>query len=121
MDDSMEIDEIPEIILPPPVKYMPLIPMPNDRRLFDSIPEYDHLNWNIRTIKKNFMSIGIGSITNFSVYTLVKNNTVFMKPVEKVETSEFESLFGFGCGCNDYDSNRVAVITSPSNYYQNLI
>jgi hypothetical protein len=40
-----------------------------------------------------------------------------MKPYEPYMNKEFEDLFDFGFGCNNYDPNKIIMI-NDKNYYK---
>ena len=44
-----------------------------------------------------------------------------MKPINRVYMSEFETLFGFGMGCDGYDENKTIQVLSPDDYKNNFI
>jgi hypothetical protein len=80
-----------------------------------------HGEWIKYTMSKPGHSVGIGGIHIFDVYVLVQDDKVYMKPVEKILTYEFEQLFGFGISCDRYDENKVIQVTSPEDYKKFLI
>ena len=55
---------------------------------------------------------------SYKIYIYVDhNNNVFMKPYTPYHSSEFESLFGFGIMCKEYNKNKVVQVIAPNNYY----
>ena len=49
-------------------------------------------------------------------YTL-KDNKVLFKPVKPYYSSEFEMLFGFSMGCDNFSKNKIIQVTEPQNYF----
>jgi len=57
----------------------------------------------------------------FELYVLVDNNIVYLKPIKRHYSGEFEQLFNFGISCSNYDENKVIKVTSPENYYKHFM
>ena len=98
-----------------------MIPLPNITLVknINYTPE-ENDEWILKTISKDPLTVGINGINDFQVYTLIKNNKVLMKPAGLVFTSEFERLFDFGCGCYNYNPNKIITVTDP-NYINHFI
>ena len=58
---------------------------------------------------------------NFNVRFLIIDDNVYMKPINRVYMSEFETLFGFGMGCDGYDENKTIQVLSPDDYKNNFL
>ena len=41
-----------------------------------------------------------------------------MKPSKPYFSANFETLFGFGIGCSEYDPEKIIVVKEPVDYYE---
>lgn len=64
--------------------------------------------------KRNFNS------RQYQIYVLLDKNTkkIYMKPSIPYFSANFETLFGFGIGCSEYNSEKIIVVKEPVNYYE---
>ena len=64
--------------------------------------------------KRNFNS------RQYQIYVLLDKNTkkVYMKPSIPYFSANFETLFGFGIQCSEYNSEKIIVVKEPVDYYE---
>jgi hypothetical protein len=69
-------------------------------------------------LKENVILI----VDNTQIYVLLDKNTknVYMKPSKPYFSANFETLFGFGIGCSEYDPEKIIVVKEPDEYYKNF-
>lgn len=83
--------------------------------------ELPNAQWKKYEIHRPLMSAGLGSSSVFEVYATVIDNIVYMKPTDRIDqSSEYETLFGFGICSQNYDANKIIYVPSDSNYYKNF-
>ena len=112
--------------IPMPVKTV--VYKPVKTAVADPVTEADPKSWVKYTIGKKHYTVGVSGIHEYDVYCLVVNNenqeeeqpAVYMKPVKKVMTHEFEQMFDFGIACDRYDENKIIKVMYPKDYAKNL-
>ena len=62
-------------------------------------------------------SSNIVSESEFEAEYTLKDNKVLFKPIKPYYSSEFELLFGFGMGCDNFSKNKIIEVTEPKNYF----
>ena len=77
------------------------------------IPEND---WKPCIIfKRSYNTVGENE---FEAEYILKDNKVLFKPVKPYYSSEFEMLFGFGMGCDNFSKNKIIEVVEPDNYFE---
>ena len=112
-----------------PMPSKTIIYNPAESAVADQVKEADPESWTKYTMSKQGHTVGMSGIHEFDVYCLVVNNEnqkeehqpcVYMKPVEKVMTHEFEEMFDFGIACDRYDENKVIKVVYPKDFAKHL-
>ena len=124
--DNTETMSCSHVRIPMPRKTVVYKPAAN--AIADPVREADQDLWKKYTISKQGHTVGIGGIHDFEVYCLVVNNenqeeehpSVYMKPVKKVMTHEFEVMFDFGIACDNYDEKQIIQVVYPKDYVKFL-
>lgn len=128
--DDIEHMPIPSTYIPMPRKTI-VYKSDTTASVTDPVHEADPESWTKYTISKQGDTVGVSGIHEFEVYCLVVNNnnqiketqqlsSVYMKPVNKTLTYEFEEMFNFGIGCDRYDKNKVIQVVYPQDYVKYL-
>ncbi len=64
-------------------------------------------------------SCNIVNENEFEAEYILKDNKVLFKPIKPYYSSEFEMLFGFGMGCDNFSKNKIIEVMEPQNYFVN--
>ena len=83
-----------------------------ERKIIVDEQEINITNWSRGILVVND-GISGGTARTVEVLFYTKNNTTYLKAINKLEKSEYETLFGFGCG--GFELNRV--VSVPSNIF----
>ena len=95
------------------------IPVPKKSKTFNS--ELPNAEWKKYNLERGVFTVGLGSSTTFEVYATVIDEVVYMKPTANISPSyEYEQLFDFGMGSENYDKNKIIFIPNEPNYYINF-
>ena len=71
--------------------------------------------WNKCVIyKRSYSTAG-----EFEAEYILKDNKVLFRPIKPYYSHEFEVLFGFGMGCDNFSKNKIIEVTEPQNYFDN--
>lgn len=53
---------------------------------------------------------------NNCISTKIRRLCCFIKPIEKYQVCEFETLFGFSSNCENYDENKIVAVEYYKSY-----
>ena len=93
-----------------PVNIIDHIYLPN------SVRDCQNYNGNNDWLLFEISKSGFSNNTFLIYVTTDTYNTIYMKPYEPYMNKEFEDLFDFGFGCNNYDANKIISINDKDYY-----